>query len=69
MGSGKRPVDYGMAEALAFGSLVKAGVPVRLSGQDSRRGTFNQRHSVLVDIENESEYRPVATYFRRTGAM
>ena len=59
MGSGKRPVDYGMAEALAFGSLVKAGVPVRLSGQDSRRGTFNQRHSVLVDIENEQEYVPL----------
>jgi 2-oxoglutarate dehydrogenase E1 component len=59
MGSGKRLVDYGMAEALAFGSLVKAGVPVRLSGQDSRRGTFNQRHSVLVDIENESEYVPL----------
>jgi len=59
MGAGKRPVDYGMAEALAFGSLVKAGVPVRLSGQDSRRGTFNQRHSVLVDIENENEYVPL----------
>ncbi len=59
MGSGKRPVDYGMAEALAFASLVKAGVPVRLSGQDSRRGTFNQRHSVLIDIENESEYVPL----------
>lgn len=59
MGTGKRPVDYGMAEALAFGSLVKSGVPVRLSGQDSRRGTFNQRHSVLVDIENEQEYVPL----------
>jgi 2-oxoglutarate dehydrogenase E1 component len=59
MGSGKRPLDYGMAEALAFGSLVKAGVPVRLSGQDSRRGTFNQRHSVLLDIENEEEYVPL----------
>ena len=59
MGSGKRPVDYGMAEALAFASLVKSGVPVRLSGQDSRRGTFNQRHSVLVDTENESEYVPL----------
>jgi 2-oxoglutarate dehydrogenase E1 component len=56
MGAGKRSVDYGMAEALAFGSLVKAGIPVRLSGQDSRRGTFNQRHSVLLDIENEREY-------------
>ncbi|MGD0512417.1 MAG: 2-oxoglutarate dehydrogenase E1 component [Terriglobales bacterium] len=59
MGAGKRAVDYGMAEALAFGSLVKAGVPVRLSGQDSRRGTFNQRHSVLLDIENEEEYVPL----------
>ncbi len=59
MGTGKRPVDYGMAEALAFASLVKAGVPVRLSGQDSRRGTFNQRHSVLLDIENEREYIPL----------
>ncbi len=59
MGAGKRPVDYGMAEALAFGSLAKAGIPVRLSGQDSRRGTFNQRHSVLIDIENENEYVPL----------
>src|SRR5450631_1993691 len=59
MGKGKRAVDYGMAEALAFGSLVKAGVPVRLSGQDTRRGTFNQRHSVLLDIENEQEYVPL----------
>jgi len=59
MGAGKRPVDYGMAEALAFASLVKAGTHVRFSGQDSRRGTFNQRHSVLVDIENENEYVPL----------
>jgi 2-oxoglutarate dehydrogenase E1 component len=59
MGTGKRPVDYGMAEALAFASLVKAGIPVRLSGQDSRRGTFNQRHSVLIDVENENEYVPL----------
>src|SRR6202522_4770578 len=59
MGAGKRLVDYGMAEALAFGSLAKAGIPVRLSGQDTRRGTFNQRHSVLIDIENENEYVPL----------
>jgi len=59
MGRGERPVDYGMAEALAFGSLVKSGIPVRLSGQDSRRGTFNQRHSVLLDVENEREYIPL----------
>jgi len=59
MGKGKRLVDYGMAEVLAFGSLVKHGIPVRLSGQDTRRGTFNQRHSVLADIENEQEYVPL----------
>src|SRR6266496_5507326 len=59
MGNGKRPVDYGMAEALAFASLVKAGHPVRLSGQDCRRGSFNQRHSVLLDIETEQEYVPL----------
>jgi 2-oxoglutarate dehydrogenase E1 component len=59
MGQGKRPFDYGMAEAVSFGSLVLQGTPVRLSGQDSKRGTFNQRHSVLVDIENESEHIPL----------
>jgi 2-oxoglutarate dehydrogenase E1 component len=59
MGNGKRAVDYGMAEALAFASLVKQGTHVRLSGQDSRRGTFNQRHSVLIDIENEDEFVPL----------
>jgi 2-oxoglutarate dehydrogenase E1 component len=59
MGTGKKPVDYGMAEALAFASLVKEGIPVRLSGQDSRRGTFNQRHSVLLDIQDETEYVPL----------
>ncbi len=59
MGTGKRDVDYGMAEALAFASLLKAGIPIRMSGQDSRRGTFNQRHSVLLDIENETEYVPL----------
>jgi 2-oxoglutarate dehydrogenase E1 component len=59
MGAGTRPVDYGMAEALAFASLAKSGTHVRLSGQDSRRGTFNQRHSVLIDIENENEFVPL----------
>ncbi len=45
MAAGKRPIDYGMAEALAFASLLTGGVPIRMSGQDSRRGTFNHRHS------------------------
>ena len=59
MARGKRPIDYGMAEALAFGSLVKQGTPVRLTGQDTRRGTFNQRHAALTDIETEEEYVPL----------
>jgi 2-oxoglutarate dehydrogenase E1 component len=60
MGTGKRPVDYGYAEALAFGSLLRHGTPVRLSGQDTQRGTFNQRHAVLVDTETETEYTSLA---------
>ncbi|MGB7308377.1 MAG: 2-oxoglutarate dehydrogenase E1 component [Candidatus Acidiferrales bacterium] len=60
MAQGKRAIDFGMAEALAFGSLLKGGVPIRLSGQDSRRGTFNQRHAALIDIETEEEYVPLA---------
>jgi 2-oxoglutarate dehydrogenase E1 component len=59
MGEGKRPFDYGMAEAVAFASLVTTGTAVRLSGQDSQRGTFNQRHSVLIDIENEQKWIPL----------
>jgi 2-oxoglutarate dehydrogenase E1 component len=59
MAAGNRPIDYGMAEALAFASLVTSGVPVRMSGQDTRRGTFNHRHSYLIDTEDESEYMPL----------
>jgi 2-oxoglutarate dehydrogenase E1 component len=60
MGRGERPIDYGMAEALALGSLLTEGVPVRFTGQDTRRGTFSHRHSVLVDQETEQEYIPLA---------
>ena len=56
MGHGKRPVDYGMAEALAFGTLLLGGTPVRFTGQDTLRGTFNQRHAALVDTRNEAHY-------------
>ncbi len=56
----KDEVDWAMAEALAFGSLVLEGTPVRLAGQDTRRGTFSQRHGVLVDQTNEREYVPLA---------
>jgi 2-oxoglutarate dehydrogenase E1 component len=60
MGKGERPVDWGMAEALAFASLLWDGVPVRLSGEDTRRGTFNHRHSVLIDTKSEKEYCPLS---------
>jgi len=60
MGHGKRAVDYGFGEALAFGSLLLEGNPVRLTGQDTQRGTFNQRHAVLVDTENEQEHLSLA---------
>ncbi|MEJ2529296.1 MAG: 2-oxoglutarate dehydrogenase E1 component [Gammaproteobacteria bacterium] len=56
--SGK-DIDWATAEALAFGTLLCEGKPVRLSGQDSGRGTFSQRHSVLVHQEDESRYIPL----------
>ena len=52
-------IDWATAEALAFGSLLAEGNPVRLSGQDSGRGTFSQRHAVLVDQDNEERYVPL----------
>ncbi len=59
MGRGEKPLDFGMAEALALASLLQQGIPIRLTGQDSRRGTFNQRHSVLLDVETEQEWVPL----------
>jgi 2-oxoglutarate dehydrogenase E1 component len=59
MAEGKRLFDYGAAELLAYSSLLVDGTPVRLVGQDSQRGTFNQRHSVLVDTETEVRYAPL----------
>ncbi len=56
MGHGKRAVDYGFAEMLAFGSVLLEGNPVRLTGQDTERGTFNQRHAVLIDTKTEHNY-------------
>jgi 2-oxoglutarate dehydrogenase E1 component len=50
------PIDWALAEALAFGSLVTEGTPVRLSGQDCSRGTFSQRHAVVVDQATGQEY-------------
>ena len=68
MGHGEKPADFGAAEALAFASLVAAGVPVRVAGQDTRRGTFNHRHAVLIDVEDEREWTPLAG-LARDGAF
>ncbi|MBN9238322.1 MAG: multifunctional oxoglutarate decarboxylase/oxoglutarate dehydrogenase thiamine pyrophosphate-binding subunit/dihydrolipoyllysine-residue succinyltransferase subunit [Leifsonia sp.] len=53
-------IDWGMGELFAFGSLLLEGTPVRMAGQDSRRGTFVQRHAVLHDRENGQEWLPLA---------
>jgi 2-oxoglutarate dehydrogenase E1 component len=53
------PVDWGFGEALAFGSLLIEGRPVRLSGQDCERGTFSHRHAVLTDIDTGEKYTPL----------
>jgi 2-oxoglutarate decarboxylase len=53
-------VDWSLAEALAFGTVLQEGTAVRVAGQDTRRGTFSQRHAVLVDFHDEHEYAPLA---------
>src|SRR5207245_11332836 len=67
MGAGSRLFDYGMAELVAYASLLEAGTPVRLTGQDSQRGTFNQRHAVSVDTETEVRYIPLANISKTQG--
>jgi 2-oxoglutarate dehydrogenase E1 component len=59
MGSGEVPMDWGFAEAMAFGSLVIEGIPVRLSGQDSGRGTFSQRHASMYDTMTGERWTPL----------
>lgn len=54
-----RGIDWATAESLAFATLLNEGFPVRLSGQDSERGTFSQRHAVIVDQETEEQYTPL----------
>ena len=53
------PIDWALGELIAFGSLLVQGVPVRLAGQDSRRGTFVQRHALVVDSKTAEEYIPL----------
>ena len=59
MGAGELPIDWAFAEAIAFGSLVVEGSRVRLSGQDSGRGTFSQRHAVLYDTQTGQSWTPL----------
>lgn len=59
MARGEQPLDWSAGEALAFASLVAEGHPVRLTGQDSERGTFSHRHAVLHDIDDGKKYTPL----------
>jgi 2-oxoglutarate dehydrogenase E1 component len=59
MGTGEVPMDWGFAEAIAFGSLVLEGTPVSLSGQDSGRGTFSQRHACMYDTYTGERWLPL----------
>lgn len=59
MGHGEKPIDWGMAETLAYGSLLWEGTSVRLSGQDVCRGTFSHRHAMWVDQNTDQPYFPL----------
>jgi 2-oxoglutarate dehydrogenase E1 component len=69
MGRGERPLDWGMAEALALGSLAWDGVRVRLTGQDTRRGTFSHRHDIWVDQETGAEHFPLSALREGQGPV
>ena len=62
------PYDWGFAESLAFGSLLLENIPVRLSGQDSRRGTFGQRHAYWYDAKTGESVQSVNASGREAGA-
>lgn len=66
--SGK-DIDWGLGEALAFGTLLLQGIPVRLSGQDCERGTFSHRHSVLYDTETLEQYVPLANIDKKQSSF
>ena len=69
MANGERPVDFSCAELWALGSLLLEGTPVRLVGQDTERGTFNQRHAVLHDVKKGARYIPLAHLSEKQGSF
>jgi 2-oxoglutarate dehydrogenase E1 component len=67
MATGDRPIDWGCAEMLAYGSLLLERVPVRLVGQDAQRGTFAHRHAVWHDVETGERHSPLTDMARDQG--
>jgi 2-oxoglutarate dehydrogenase E1 component len=62
-------IDWGQAEALAFGSLVVEGIPIRLTGQDTERGTFSHRHAVLHDVNTGETFTPLQNLDDQTASF
>jgi 2-oxoglutarate dehydrogenase E1 component len=62
-------IDWGQAEALAFGSLLVEGIPIRLTGQDTERGTFSHRHAVLHDVHTGETYTPLQNLEDQTASF
>jgi 2-oxoglutarate dehydrogenase E1 component len=62
-------IDWGQAEALAFGSLLVEGIPIRLTGQDTERGTFSHRHAVLHDVNTGETYTPLQNLDEQTASF
>ena len=67
MGKGERPLDWGMAEILAYGSLLWEGTNVRLTGQDCSRGTFSHRHALVTDVKNGAEHMVLGSLHHDQG--
>ncbi len=62
-------VDWAMAEELAFATILQDGIPIRLTGQDTERGTFSQRHAVFNDVENSQPYVPLQSFPQSTASF
>jgi 2-oxoglutarate dehydrogenase E1 component len=63
MAGGALPLNWGMSELLAYGTLIHQGFPIRFTGQDSRRGTFSHRHAVVFDQKSDDAYLPLANLY------